>query len=59
MGLHLNLFLKSDFLLTNFFFGTVGPLKPEGRKKTFQGTLVPKLTIGPFLKLSVRNGHTL
>jgi len=25
----------------------------------FQGTLVPKLTLGPFLTLSVRNGHKL
>ena len=24
-----------------------------------QGTLVPKLSLGPFLKLSVRNGHKL
>ena len=24
-----------------------------------QGTLVPKLTLGPFLTLSVRNGHKL
>ena len=24
-----------------------------------QGTLVPKLTLGPFLTLSVRNGHNL
>ena len=23
----------------------------------FQGTLVPKLTLGPFLTLNVRNGH--
>ena len=25
----------------------------------FQGTLVPKLTLGPFLTLSVRNGHKI
>ena len=25
----------------------------------FQGTLVPKLTLGLFLTLSVRNGHKL
>ena len=25
----------------------------------FQGTLVPKLTLGPFLTLNVRNGHKL
>jgi len=24
-----------------------------------QGTLVPKITLGPFLTLSVRNGHKL
>ena len=24
-----------------------------------QGTLVPKLTLGPFLTLSVKNGHKL
>ena len=27
--------------------------------KQMQGTLVPKLTLGPFLTLSVRNGHKL
>ena len=27
--------------------------------KQLQGTLVPKLTFGPFLSLSVRNGHKL
>ena len=26
---------------------------------SFQGTLVPKLTLGPFLTMSVRNGHIL
>ena len=26
---------------------------------SFQGTLVPKLTLGPFLTMSVRNGHKL
>jgi len=25
----------------------------------YQGTLVPKLTLGPFITLSVRNGHKL
>ena len=28
-------------------------------KKQIQGTLVSKLTLGPFLTLSVKNGHTL
>ena len=28
-------------------------------KKQLQVELVPKLTLGPFLTLSVRNGHTL
>ena len=27
--------------------------------RTFQGILVPKLTLGPFLTLSVRNGPNL
>ena len=29
------------------------------KKLQIQGTLVPKLTLGPFLTLSVRNGHKL
>ena len=29
------------------------------RKFAFQGTLVPKLTLGPFLTLIGRNGHKL
>ena len=29
------------------------------RSKLVQGTLVPKLTLGSFLTLSVRNGHKL
>ena len=28
-------------------------------KTTFQGILVPKLTLGPFLTLSVRNGPSV
>ena len=29
------------------------------QKVQLQGTLIPKLTLGPFLTLSVRNGHKL
>ena len=35
-------------------------LAQEVRKlHLIQGTLVPKLTLGPFLTLSVRNGHKI
>ena len=29
------------------------------RRKTIEGTLVPKLALDPFLTLSVRNGHKM
>jgi len=32
---------------------------PEVETQQIQGIFVPKLTLGPFLTLSVRNGHKL
>ena len=38
---------------------TAGANNLTRRDRTFQGTLVPKLTLGPFLTLSDRYGHKL
>ena len=40
------------FILINHYLKTI-------TINAWQGTLVPKLTLSPFLTLSVRNGHTL
>ena len=53
------LFLFKFYKFSNLLENIREPIEPITKYLTLQGTLVTRLTLGPFLNLSVKNGQRL